>query len=320
MGLLEILPEALSQALELALGRRVVPSELGSRQLREELDAALRARSVFSARTTHAGYLQYLREAIERALQGGYNNDLPQLKAELRTVLTSLKYTPETGFPGDEELGIPPAEPGSLRDLGSEKRLNLILDTEIKKHRGAAQKARGLDPERLKIYPAYELVRIQSRRVPRGLPGSGSLGWQRRWFEVKGPMNPKGRLVALKNDDVWRRLGSSENFEDALDLDHSPFAFGSGYGLRDVPWDEAKELGLDVESVLRGMPLEDSIEDVLPTAEKSVKDLDDDMVQQLRAEILAERGGKPGYVRYNEMLKREVESTREDYLKKGGDR
>ncbi len=51
-------------------------------------------------------------------------------------------------------------------------------------------------------------------------------------------------MIALKNDPIWSRLGSSDLFEDGLDNPYPPFAFNSGMGVRDVARDEAEQLGL----------------------------------------------------------------------------
>ncbi|WP_156345775.1 hypothetical protein [Verrucomicrobium spinosum] len=119
------------EAYRRSRSRGLLPSALGSAAQRREFAKALRDRSVFSARTANAVYLNGIREAAERELKGGYESDRGALRIFLKGLLTRLLYDPETGFAGDEALGIPPAEPGSLQDLSSDKRLNLILDTQV---------------------------------------------------------------------------------------------------------------------------------------------------------------------------------------------
>jgi hypothetical protein len=195
-------------ALLLARGRGILPTALGSARARGIFRRAAQVWAVFSARTTSAIYLQGLRDRLEMLMTGGFDNDLPKLRLELKRLLTQLAYDPATGFPGDEELDIPPAEPGSLQDLASDARLNLILKTQEKLTRGAAQKARGL--ERMDFFPAWELVRVGERRVPRG--SMGTIGWGRRWMESGGPVplidaDGLPRLIALKTDPIWEALG-----------------------------------------------------------------------------------------------------------------
>lgn len=235
-------------ALDLARERGVLPSALSSREGRAIFKRAARARAVFSARTTSAAYLQEMADRLERLMEGGYEADLPTLRLELKGLLRQLGYSPEAGFPGDAALGIPPAEPGSLRDLSSDRRLNLILTTQERLMRGAAQQARGL--ERIDAFPAWELVRTQSRRVPRG--EMGTIGWGRRWVESGGPApvidyaTGRTRLIARKDDAIWAALGDSSRWDDALDVDHPPFAFNSGMGWREIArreWDALVERG-----------------------------------------------------------------------------
>lgn len=242
-----------SQALELASARGLLPSSLNTADMKEQLAVELRRNSVFSARTTNARYLQALKDRVARLLQGGRSNDWAQIRLELKQELQRLGYTPEKGFPGDEKLGIPPAKAGSLRDLSSDLRLNLILDTQEKLMRGAAQKARGMDGSRVKQFPAWELVRMGERKVPRGSADSKSKAWPNRFEEAGGDL-VEGRMIALKTAEVWSHLGDSAFFNDALDTDHPPFAFNSGMGWREIHWTEAQRLGLQPASPSETLP------------------------------------------------------------------
>lgn len=234
---------AILQALKLAQERGLLPTNLSAAEL-QEMTQRLAERVFFSARTTNAWYVERLKGLVERYVTGeGRDNDLAQLRVEARDLLARAGYTPEKGFPGDEELGIPPAKPGSLRDLSSEKRLNTIFETQAGMMRGLGLKLRGLT--RLDTYPAYELVRIGSRRMPRE--------WLERWNEAADNVNNEGvaqgqglTMMALKTSPVWRALGSSALFDDGLNVDHPPFAFGSGMGWREVPAAEATEAGLEL--------------------------------------------------------------------------
>ena len=304
---------AIHVALERAASRGLLPSALGSAALRARFLPELRDRSVFSARTTQAEYLQGIRDAIDLALAGGRGNDLPQLRLELKQLIARLGYTPEGGFPGDAEMGIPPAEPGSLQDLSSDRRINFILDTQIRLARGASQKARGLEPDRLAQFPAYELVRVLTRDVPRGSEGSNSLGWAERWVRAEGPLITSGRLIAGKTDPVWARLGDADRFDDALGgVDHPPFAYNSGMGWREVAADEARAAGLDL-SPSPSLPVSDSPNLPLPDPMASVRRLDPDLRAELLRQVKAKRAEKADHIRYAETLDREVENAREAY-------
>lgn len=288
---LSIKAQPISQALARAAERGLMPTALGTAQIRDQVAQQIVRNAVFSARTTNAFYVQFLKAAVERLLQGGRGNDWPQIRLELRMLLQRLGYTPEKGFPGDAARGVPPAEPGSLRDLSSDLRLNLILKTQEELMRGAALRARGLDGSRVDQFPAWELVRLIPRQVPRGSRDSRTKGWPQRFVEAGGELR-KGRMIALKTDPVWDALGDSSTFSDALDVSHPPFAFNSGMGWREIHWREAREL-LDVPSpsqVARKPELAQKVpaikpDAVIPKSKVSVRGLDDSRRARLEAAL-----------------------------------
>lgn len=294
MPLLIQYPENPTDAFERAAARGVLPSALGSREQREALTRALRERSVFSARTTNARYLQTLRNVIAELAQGEL--DMPQARVVLRQTLDALGYTPEGGFP-DSDIPVPPAVEGTLQDLRSFRRLDLIVRTQTELMWGAGQKVRGEEPAAMRQFPAWELVRVIDRRVPRD--------WQER-FEQAGGELIEGRIIAMKGDPVWDALGDSALFDDALDVDHPPFAFNSGMRWRAVPREELEELEIDAFVIDGG---DYTLEDVLETVPKpsaSAAGLDDDFLRELRGEIDA-REKKEGVLTMDAILKREAE-------------
>lgn len=224
------------RAFELAADRGLLPSALGSREQREEFAAALRSKSVFSARVTSAEHLGGIREVVKLVLSG--KMDFAEARMILGQTLDALGYTPEGGFDGDEGQ-VPPAIKGTLQDLRSRRRLELILNTQIDLMQGAAQAQAGQDD--LALYPAWELIRLGQRRVPRF--------WPTRFEEAGGDLLGKGaggiggRMIAHKNDPVWAALGDSALFDDALDVSHPPFAFNSGMGWREVSLPAFRRLG-----------------------------------------------------------------------------
>ncbi len=240
-----------SAAYALAKERGLYPTWMGAAEIRE-LQQAVRDRAVFSARTTSAIYLDELKKRVERHIADGYDGDAGKLRLELKQILARLQYDPVTGFPGDEDLDIPPARAGSLQDLGSDRRINLILETQIKLLGGRAQEQQGMSAEALDLFPAYELVRIESRRVPRE--------WLRDWETAADNVSwdgasraalEAGRMIALKTSPIWAAIGSSHLFTDALDVSHPPFRFGSGMGWSVIERDEAEGFGLVLEDFSR---------------------------------------------------------------------
>lgn len=281
----------LTEAFKLAKERGILPTWMGTADLRE-LETALKERAVFSARTTHADYLQALRKAINQLIDGGYGGTQAELRAALKQMLAQLGYDPVTGFPGDEELGIPPAEPGSLRDLSSDRRINLILDTQTQLLAGKGQQQRGLEPAALDLFPCYELVRGGMVRVPRE--------WLKRWSVAADNIDWQGvsreaygnlRMVALKTSGIWAAIGSTALFDDALDVDHPPFAFNSM-----MVWAEREDAWGDMGVKSEGQRAKSRRADAakLPAPVKSVNGLDRDFIESLNKKIagVESRDGK----------------------------
>lgn len=302
---------AATQAMDTLAKKRALPTALSSAEARAALSAGIRARAVWSARTSHAGYVQALRNAIARLLAGGIDNDYANIRAELREIIVAMGYTPETGFPGDAVLGIPPAEPGSLRDLSSVKRIQFVMDTQISMAKAAAQRARGLSPDVIDSFPFWELLRVETRRVPRGSPESASFGWQKRWLIAGGPILPSGKLVAHKLDPVWDKLGDSRIFDDGMDIPHPPFCFNSGMGWRAVGVSEGRDLMVPDPAV---RPPTLTPAKTLPPAVASVNGLDDDIRDELLKVVEAEEvADKPGYIKLQEAIDRDVAAADADY-------
>jgi hypothetical protein len=99
-------------------------------------------------------------------------------------------------------------------------------------HAYAARQA-DLDPDVLDAYPAYRLVRVESRRVPRD--------WYERWGAAGASTGWAGAsrstMVALKTSPIWAALSR-------FGRPWPPFDYGSGMGLEDVDREEAEGLGL----------------------------------------------------------------------------
>lgn len=264
-------------AVNLAASRDLLPSALSSREQRVAFTEAMRESSVFSARTTNAFYLQKVREVVNQVLSG--DMDLPLARLVLKQTLAALGYTPEGGFPEDSEGLIPPAVAGTLEDLSSNRRLNLMLDTQIALNRGRGQRDRGLIPARMRAFPAYELVRIGSREVPRD--------WVERWLEIGGVLY-EGRMIAMKDDPFWAELGSSEYFNDALDVSYPPFAFNSGKGWAAVPLAEVRRLGVVVRDGDDIFTVDDVIDNrtevdvTVPMPKPSLKGLKDGFLERMK--------------------------------------
>lgn len=228
--------------------RKAMPTSLGSAEIRA-LARNVRSGAIFSARTTQARVIEELREQLDAMLAGQAN--LADAMLRMRGIYAEMGYTPEGGFPQDEPGTAPPAEAGTLRDLGSAKRRRLVITTNYRMLANAAYIEQGSTPDALRQFPALELVRIGARRVPRGkkmtkagLEDDPGQDWPSRWIAAGGEII-LGRMMALKGADVWQQLGDGAGgYDDTLGNPFPPFAFNSGYGVREASRAEALEMGV----------------------------------------------------------------------------
>lgn len=248
---MSLTPEQLLRALDLIKAKGVLPSALSSAEQRQVFVQSMRERALIMARVTQADFLTVVKALVEE-FAAGYGRGKAVSIADLQGWLQRLGYDPATGFPGDEALGIPAAEPGSLQDLSSWKRLEMVLETERALASGRAEKAQGETEVARHLFPAWELLRLETRRIPRGAEGSSSDSWSSRWVKLGGPppvwdrQIARTRYIALKDDPIWQALGDASRYSDCLNVDYPPFAFNSGFGWRGVARGELRRLKVEI--------------------------------------------------------------------------
>lgn len=244
-------------------GKAIFETDLGSAELRT-FSRELLDRSIFSARVTNADFLQEISDVVDEMLSGKINQATGRLRLLMK--LKELGYDPEIGFPGDM-ANVPPAERGSLQDISSERRLNLILETNLRMAAGCARAVAGNQPYALHAYPAWELVRLYHREVPRGekrvhgvMTEDASNSWHARWEAAGDSVGWEGALrspwIATKDSPIWQALGDGAGgYRDTLGHNYEPYAFQSGMGRRAVPRAEAERLGvLTAQREVRPVP------------------------------------------------------------------
>ena len=203
----------------------LLPTTLGSEEIRGTIAADILRRSVFSARMASATYLAKIRDVCSRVLAGEINQATAVL--ELTQTLADMGHSPQDGNGIDN--------PASLR------RLNLIVDTQTQM---AASVAR-IDNETegtIARWPAWELVRFERRDKPRK-------DWAARWRAAGESVGWQGalqnRFIALKSSPIWAALGAGAGgFSDTLGNPYPPFAYSSGLDWREVTAEDCKRLGL----------------------------------------------------------------------------
>lgn len=205
--------------------KELLPTTLGSEEIRRTVAADILRRSVFSARMASATYLAKVREACARMLAGEINQ--ATAVKELMDVLGGMGHSPMDG--------------GGLTNPASLRRLNLIVETQTQM---AASVARidGQTEATIALWPAWELVRFESRRVPRA-------DWGARWRFAGDAVGWQGalqrRFIALKSSPIWAALGQGAGgFRDTLGNPYPPFAYSSGLDWQEVSAEECRRLGL----------------------------------------------------------------------------
>lgn len=233
------------EAIRHLISKKILPTDMSSVELRQ-LNGSIRRQSLFSARTTLEGYLEDIKTAVESLVNPKQEQREPGAPtvttgmnpAEARSALRdSLK---SRGYLAGEDLG-------TIKDLASDARLNLVIKTNTELAQGAGHFVQqNLNDDVVDLYPALELVRFEDRKQPRD--------WETRWNlaaqvandpAAAGVLERSGRMVALKSSGIWDALGDGAGgYMDTLGNPYPPFAFNSGMWTQDVSRADAEELGL----------------------------------------------------------------------------
>lgn len=183
------------------------------------IHAALRDRAFFSARCDDARQLLAMRDACAKVASGEL--DESQARLAIRQALDKTGYAPDAG------------KEGGIQDLRSQRRLDLIIQTNVAEARGYVRYLEGTSAGALAAFPCQELVRV---RQPKG--GEKAMrDWNKRWREAGGKFYGSERKIALKTDPIWSAIS-------AFGHPWPPFDFNSGMGLRDVGRREAIRYGV----------------------------------------------------------------------------
>lgn len=227
-----------------ALARRdIMPTNMSTADL-QQLGRDVMMDSFTSARTTLEDLLASYKDKVgkllnpQQIMRDGQpvNVGLTEAYArqDIKDLLQQLGYQPN------------PDERGTLKDLSSDARVNLVLRTNVQIQQGEGWWLQGQNEAVLDEFPAQELRRAEARKTQRNWIARFQLAGQ----QTGDPMGTgwiitsDGRMIAVKNHDIWNWLGSSKLFSDGLNLPFAPFAFDSGMNLFDVDRDTTESLGL----------------------------------------------------------------------------
>lgn len=235
-------------------GKTPRPTDLSSKQIKTAWQQRIKDEAVFGARITYRAYLDALKKRLGEVIGGTLTPQ--QAEERLKTALRDFGYTSQAGF-GDGK--VPPAKPMSIQDLSSSQRIQLIIDTNVKRARSMGQVAASENPFILMSMPAWKLTRTGARKKPRG-------NWRARWAAAGAKCGWKGAarkvMCALKTSPIWQALADGAGgFEDTLGSPYPPFAFGSGMAWVNVRRSEWKKI-----CAAEGIP--DGLDDITEKAKE----------------------------------------------------
>ena len=219
--MLEVSP--FQEAVDRMKGRTPIAVALRSDEW-ADMPQELRDRAFWTAQFASADVLQLMHDKIVKTLEMGREQ-----------VKNGERFVSRSSFIGDlkqslQDAGyVPPVgKEGSLQDHSSRGRLGLIYDINTQMAAEFGDWKVGQDPAILDRFPAQELYREMQRKVPRR--------WRQRWA-AHGGHEFAGRMIARKNDPIWKAISAFGN-------PYPPFDYNSGMGIRDIGRAEAEKLGV----------------------------------------------------------------------------
>lgn len=191
------------------------------------VQAGLRDRAFFSSQVTDAKILHAMRQNVAELVAGSKSPS--EVRRDLRAYLDSIGYDPDKGLkPGER------SRRGTIKDLTTKARLDVMMKTNADQAKGYASHLRATTTGAILAFPAYELVRVERRKLPRD--------WGARWASAAQKVGwegvaRNGAMIALKTSPIWAALSRFGN-------PFPPFDFNSGMGVRDVKKSVCREIGL----------------------------------------------------------------------------
>ena len=193
-----------------------------------KVQAGLRDRAFLSSQVTEAKILYAMRQNVADLVKGGKSPS--EVRRDLRAYLDSIGYDPDKDLaPGEK------SRRGTIKDLYTKSRLDVMMKTNADQAKGYASHVRATTTGAMLAFPAYELVRVERRKLQRN--------WDERWTNAakavgfEGVFRDTSKKIALKTSPIWVQLSRFGN-------PFPPFDFNSGMGVRDVRKSVCREIGL----------------------------------------------------------------------------
>lgn len=246
-------PTPFKEALQSRRVKKLMPTTAGTAEL-SKLAPAIRERAMFSARVTNVDFLSRADSLVNNLVSpasvtatGAQAFNPIEARTQLKEYLASVNYQPEE------------IDAGGLKDLSSDRRLNVILDTNTKMAHGYGQFAQANDADIIDAFPCQELYRLEERKEKRA--------WRDRWVRAGGKLyGPTARMIARKDDPIWTAISR-------FGTPYPPFDFMSGMWVEEVDRAEAETLGVIKRSDIiepQTRQFNEAVEAAVPDVSKSL--------------------------------------------------
>ena len=242
-------PMHFMEALLFLLNKEQLPAEWDSQDWLEHGED-LKRKAFYSARVENARFLDraqgllfdYMAETTEEVVgPDGVKRTALRVTGRADFVRLMREFMVKEGMATERELFD--TDQSDVTDIKSERRLRLVFDTNVRQAYGFGHWNQGMKPAVLRRFPAARLVRDRGVAEPRP-----------RHVKNEGE-------VRLKTDTTWWAdyINDPDPKFGGFGVPWGPFGFGSGMGQEDVSREQARELGLDVDSV--GEPVSKKLTD-----------------------------------------------------------
>lgn len=259
------------EALTHFVAKRILPTTFDTASMRQ-VDASVRRQSFWSAQNNLAEILTTEKEKILSILQ-------PKQEArEGQEGTVTVGFNPASARQAIKEhfaaIHYDPGEDlrGTILDLSSDQRINLVVDTNVKLAQGAGHFVQAnASPDVVDLWPAWEFIRSEDRKEPRQWEGANGLWAQAcrrakdmRALECYGRTD---RMCAVKSSETWIQISNPDFTPGGIGEPYDPVAFGTGMGREEMSRDECEEIGL-IEPGEQAEPADFDLADLFGSAEK----------------------------------------------------
>lgn len=264
-------PIEFREAVRQLAAKKLMPTNLTSAEL-SALNKQVMRTSFTSAQTSIEALLDKYKTGVGNLInpsgEAGADFNPAKLRAFIKDYLREISYRDAGDSVLTKEAGDSVLTKDVLTNLASDKRINLMIKTNVELAQGAGKLVQSnANEDVVDLWPAWELVRYEEKEKPRD--------WPQRWrlaSQVAGDVDAArvleetGRMVALKSSEIWQELGDGAGgYMDTLGNPYPPFAFNSGMWTDDVSRHAAEELGL-LEAGEKAEPADFDIESLFKAA------------------------------------------------------